>query len=111
MRQRRPHRRPAPTGSPSPAVLTIAGARAAGEATVSIEATVVAGSSLLDASGRRIVVQDPTGAVEVLLPEPRTVAVGDRYRLTGEMGTAYNAPRFRATAIEGLGHVGAAIAA
>ncbi len=98
---------PTPSAGSGGAVLTIAGAKAAGDMTVVIEATVTADAGLLDASGRRIVVQDPSGAVEVLVAETRSVRVGDRIRLTGSMGTAYGAPRFRAGAFVVLAHPGA----
>lgn len=68
---------------------------------VTIEATVTAATALLDATGRRIVVQDATGAVEVLLPTGSGhPAVGSRLRLEGRMGTAYGSPRLRATNVD-----------
>ena len=62
-------------------------------------------ATLLDASGRRIVIQDGTGAIEVRLPSrcrphPRR---GGGSGSTGEVGRAYDAPRIRATAITDLG--------
>ena len=84
-------------------VTPIAGVLGTTDLTVTIEATVTAPASLLDASGRRIVVQDATGAVELLLPagtsEP---AVGARVRATGKVGLAYGAPRFRADRVDAL---------
>ena len=57
---------PTPSGAPT---ISIAAALAKADgAPVVIEATVTAGTSLLDSSGRRIVLQDGTGAIEVLLP-------------------------------------------
>ena len=71
---------------------------------VVIESVVTAPSSLLDATGRRIVVQDGTGAIEVLLPKDVPApGVGTRIRLTGRVGVAYGAPRLRAEAMERLG--------
>jgi outer membrane biosynthesis protein TonB len=86
------------TGGPS-GVTSIARALLAPGRTLTIEATVTAESTLLDASGRRIVVEDRTGAIEVLLPADTTPPrLGDRVRITGEVGRAYGAPRLRAEA-------------
>ncbi|HYM83470.1 MAG TPA: hypothetical protein VEY67_04920, partial [Candidatus Dormibacteraeota bacterium] len=57
----------------------------------------------LDGSRRRLVVQDATAAVEVLLPSPASVRVGERLRLVGTVGTAYGAPRLRASEVSRLG--------
>ena len=71
---------------------------------LSIEATVTAGASLLDSSGRRIVVQDRSGAIEVLLPTGSTPPpVGVSVRVTGTTGLAWGAPRIAATEIARLG--------
>ena len=70
---------------------------------VTIEATVTAGVSLLDSSGRRVVVQDSTGGIEVFLPAgANTPAVGARVRVTGATGHAWGAPRIAATTIESI---------
>ena len=65
---------------------------------------MTAPAALLDATGRRIVVQDATGAIEILLakdvPAP---GVGTRVRAVGRVGTAYGAPRLRAASVERLG--------
>lgn len=95
---------PAPGGGSSPgALLPIRSAlRASG--VVTIEGTVTAPATLLDASGRRIVVQDGTGAVEILLPASAAApSLGEGIRATGTMGRAYGAPRLRASEIERLG--------
>jgi hypothetical protein len=64
---------------------------------------VTAGASLLDTSGRRIVVQDGSGAIELLLPTGATApGVGARLEAIGRIGTAYGSPRLRATAVERL---------
>jgi hypothetical protein len=78
-----------PPGQP---VLPIATALRAADAHVRIEGQVTVPASLLDGTGRRIIVQDRTAAVEVLLPSG-TVAPrpGIRLRIDGEMGTAYGA--------------------
>jgi hypothetical protein len=71
---------------------------------VTIEATVSAGASLLDASGRRIVVQDRTAAIEILLPTGTDAPdVGARLRVTGTTGLAWGAPRIAATEVATLG--------
>ena len=90
---------PAPGGTP----ITIARAiLAGGEAT--IEAVVVAGPSLLDSGGRRIVVSDASAGIEVLVPKDTTApSVGSSVRIRGQVGRAYGAPRIRADAIERLG--------
>jgi hypothetical protein len=93
----------APGASADPATLAIGGALATSDIAVTVEGIVTAGPQLLDGSGRRIVIQDPTAAIEVLLPEPRAIGVGTRLRVTGEVGTAYGAPRLRATAVAAIG--------
>jgi hypothetical protein len=71
---------------------------------VTVEATVSAPAALLDATGRRIVVEDATGAIEILLPKDVPApAVGTRVRATGRVGLAYGAPRIRAVSMERLG--------
>ena len=78
-------------------------------APAAIEGVVTAGGSLLDASGRRVVVQDATGAVAVRTPAgvPLT-RTGDRIRASGRLGLAYGAPRLAAEAVEVLGQPHAA---
>ena len=82
--------------------MTIAVALAATDRDVIVEGTVTAGPALLDSSGRRIVIQDATAAIEVLVPTdgPRP-GVGVRVRVTGRMGAAYGAPRLRGDSVEG----------
>ena len=71
---------------------------------MAIAAIVSAPAALLDATGRRIVVQDATGAIEVLLPKDVPApGVGTRIRATGRVGLAYGAPRLRAESMERLG--------
>jgi hypothetical protein len=96
--------KPTPTAGGAPAVIAIAAALQRDGRDVSISGVVTAGGDLLDATGRRIVVQDPSAAVEVLVPTGAPVpSVGDRVRVSGEMGTAYGSPRLRAASIDGLG--------
>ena len=96
-----------PRGTASPAdipVRPIADALRTTDRDVRIEAVVTAGAALLDTSGRRIVVQDGSGAIEVLVPKDAVApSVGSRVRAVGRVGTAYGAARLRATAVERLG--------
>jgi hypothetical protein len=95
---------PGATGAPS-ATAPVSTALAVPDGTVvSIEAVVTAGASLLDSSGRRIVVQDATGAIEILLPNGASAPmVGTKVRVTGETGLAWGAPRIAASAMKVLG--------
>jgi outer membrane biosynthesis protein TonB len=88
----------APSGSPGAAIISIADAIRARSGSVRVEGTVIAEATLLDATGRRIVIQDRSAAVEILLAGGSTAPrVGTRLRVTGEIGRAYGAPRIRAT--------------
>jgi lamin tail-like protein len=102
-----PSHKPKPSPSRSPGTtptVSIATALRTTDRDVAIEAVVTASASLLDTTGRRIVVQDATGAVEVLLPKvDRAPAVGTRIRAIGRMGAAYGAPRLRAQSVESRG--------
>ncbi|MEA2611851.1 MAG: uncharacterized protein QOG32_1577, partial [Chloroflexota bacterium] len=63
---------------------------------VAIDAVVTTPATLLDATRRRIVVQDPSGAVELLLPTSGVApTVGARVHVEGRIGVAYGAPRLR----------------
>jgi len=104
---------PAPTGSalPGPAsgtspdvpvTISIADARLLDDAAATVEGIVTAGPALLDASGRRIVLEDRTGAIEVLLPQGAAAPrIGDGLRVSGTVGRAYGAVRIRASALAG----------
>ena len=71
---------------------------------VTIEAVVTAPNTLLDASGRRIVVQDSSAAIELLLPAGEIAPpIGARVRAEGRVGVAYGAPRFRAAHLDRVG--------
>jgi hypothetical protein len=89
------------SGSPAPGATTVASisisrALKITDRTVAIEATVTAPATLLDASGRRIVAQDPSAAVELLLPTGSDAPpVGSRIHAEGRIGVAYGAPRLR----------------
>ena len=99
-----PTPRPSASAPADTRAVSVASALGITDRDVAIEATVTAPGSLLDATGRRIVVQDSTGAIEVLLAKDITApGVGTRIRAVGRVGTAYGAPRLRATSIERLG--------
>ncbi len=89
---------PRPTRAPADGTaMSVASALRITDRDVVIGAVVTAPASLLDATGRRIVVGDGTGAIEVLLPKDVPApGVGTRIRLTGRVGVAYGAPRLRA---------------
>jgi hypothetical protein len=85
-------------------VRTIAAAILAGSGTVTVEGSVTTSASLLDATRRRVIVQDRTAAIEVLLPADSTPPpVGAKVRVTGEAGRAYGAPRVRAVTVRRVG--------
>jgi DNA/RNA endonuclease YhcR with UshA esterase domain len=71
---------------------------------VLVEGVVTAPASLLDTTGRRIVIQDGTAAIEVLLPKDRPAPrTGRRIRVEGRIGTAYGSPRLRAESLDDRG--------
>ena len=85
-----------PTSGPVE-VVTIARARSITDRVVAIVAVVTAPATLLDGSGRLIVVQDASGAIEVRLPDGATAPpLGTRLRAEGKVGRAYGAPRLQA---------------
>ena len=87
-------------GSSSGSTVSIAHALVGGRGPITVEGTVTAGPALLDASGRRIVIQDSSAAVEVRLPADSSAPrVGQRLRIAGTMGRAYGAPRLTAEQI------------
>jgi hypothetical protein len=64
---------------------------------VTVEGIVTVKPGLLDADGRRLVVEDATAAVMVRLPAGNEApSIGQRLRVTGEMGTYYGAPQLAA---------------
>jgi hypothetical protein len=91
---------PGPSGTPA-TVSPIATVLALADGkSVAIEATVTAGVSLLDSSGRRIVVQDATGAIEVYLPSGSSApAPGTKLHISGVTGHAWSAPRIAASTV------------
>ena len=93
-----------PPGSSSAAAMPIARAVGNIDRFVAIEGIVTAPASLLDSSGRRIVVQDASAAIELLLPSGVAApAVGARIFAEGKVGLAYGAPRLRVEQVSVLG--------
>ncbi len=83
-----------------PPPITIAAARAMGEGHAIVVGVVIAGSGLFDADGRRIVIEDATGGIEVLLPtDSGRIAAGTRVRVDGSVHLAWGAPRLNATPV------------
>jgi hypothetical protein len=80
---------------------------------VTVAGVVTAGPSLLGGSGRLIVIQDASAAIEVRLPAPgstaasslggRLPAPGTELRVSGTVGRSYGAPRIAASAVAWLG--------
>ena len=71
---------------------------------VTVEGTLTIGTSLLDASGRRTILEDTTAAIEVYLAAPdAAMRLGTRIRVTGTVGEAWGAPRLRADETRVLG--------
>ncbi|HLQ49828.1 MAG TPA: hypothetical protein VK233_12705, partial [Candidatus Dormibacteraeota bacterium] len=99
---------PSPTSSPgaptsSSVTISIADAIRAGKGIKTVDGLVTIAPDLLDATGRRIVIEDRTAGLEVLVPtDARVPAVGSRIRVTGEIGRAWDAPRLKASRIEVL---------
>jgi hypothetical protein len=103
-----PSSSPSSSGAPAPAVISIAAAIRARSGAVRVEGTVIADATLLDTTGRRIVIQDRTAAIEVVLPATSgTTRIGIRLRVAGEIGRAYGAPRIRATLVTAIVGAGA----
>jgi hypothetical protein len=88
---------------PPSATISIADAIRAGHGTRTVEGLVTIAPNLLDASGRRIVIEDRTAGLEILIAaDARVPAVGSRIRVEGEIGRAWDAPRLRASRIDVL---------
>jgi hypothetical protein len=95
---------PSPTRPSGPAVRPIAAVLRLADGPVRIEAVVTIAATLLDASGRRLIVQDASGAVELLLPVGQAAPrPGTRLQVDGEIGTAYGAPRVRVASLRVMG--------
>ena len=84
-------------GTGTAETVSIARARRITDRVVAIDAVVTAPATLLDATGRRIVVQDASAAIELLLPTGTPAPpLGTRIHAEGRIGTAYGAARLRA---------------
>jgi hypothetical protein len=91
-------------GSPVAPALPIAAALRAHGERVRVEGVATVPATLLDGTGRRIIVEDRSAAVEVLLPVGTTPPrPGARLRIDGVLATAYGVPRIRADAVTSLG--------
>jgi hypothetical protein len=91
-------------GSGSTAVVSIATAKARDGKSVTVEGVLTTSRTLLDASGRRAIVEDRSGAIEAYLPEADgRLKLGTRVRLTGTVGKAWGAPRLKVTDVRVLG--------
>jgi hypothetical protein len=89
-------------GLPGP--VPIARALLARSGPVTVEGVVTVDALVLDATGRRIVVEDGSAAVEVLVPaDAAPPGMGSRVSVSGTMTRAYGAPRLRATGLLTLG--------
>ena len=87
-------------GTAAPQTITIAAAIRKGEGTVAVDGVVTAPATLLDATGRRIVIQDRSAAIEVLLPTGASAPpVATRLHVEGTVKRAYGAPRLQATKV------------
>jgi hypothetical protein len=92
------------TGSAGPAVVAIAAARQRDGDRVTVEGVLTIDRTLLDASERRTIVEDASGAIELYLASPdAALHAGIRVRVTGTVGQAYGAPRLRADDVRVLG--------
>jgi hypothetical protein len=91
---------PAPSPGPAAGVIPIADAVRRRDGLVKVEGVVTTAPDLLDSTGRRLVIEDRTAGVELLLPaDTRAPAVGSRIRAEGTIGRAYDAPRVKADRI------------
>ena len=81
-------------------VLTIAAARNLPDTHAIVIGTVIGGSGLLDADGRRLVIEDATGGIELLLPVGSArIAIGAKLRIDGTVYRAWGAPRIKVAAM------------
>jgi uncharacterized protein YdeI (BOF family) len=91
-------------GPSAPGVISVKVALLRGGQRVTVEGVLDSGTGLLDASGRRSIVEDGTAAIEVYLAAPDTaMRLGTRVRVTGTVGKAWGAPRLKVEAAHVLG--------
>jgi hypothetical protein len=83
-----PSPRPGPSSSP---VVRIRALRPGVPAT--IEGVVTSPPGFIDGEGRRVTLEDGSGAVMVRFPAGQAPPVGSRVRVTGTLGTWYGAPQ------------------
>ena len=105
---------PTPTSSPGDSAISIGQALAKG-GRVTVEGVATTSSTLIDPSGRLLVIQDATAAVEIRLPVAgssgsaglagHVPGVGSSLRVTGTIGRAYGAPRLTVVNVTWLGTV------
>ncbi len=102
-----PTSKPSPSSSSAPSatsVSTIAAARVTEGTPVTVEGVLTVDRTLLDATGRRTIVEDATGAIELYLSAPdEALHMGVRVRVTGTVGRAWGAPRLHADQVRVLG--------
>ncbi len=92
------------TGPSKPAALSIRSALLRDGQRVTVEGVLTVGTGLLDASGRRAIIEDGTAAIELYLAAPdAAMRLGTRVRVTGTVGKAWGAPRLRADETHVLG--------
>ncbi len=96
---------PKPSGGPSkPGTISVRAALLRDGQRVTVEGVLTIGTGLLDASGRRTILEDGTAAIEVYLAAPdAAMRLGARVRVTGTVGQAWGAPRLRAEEVRVLG--------
>ncbi len=90
--------------STPPTRSTISVARVRQGRTVTVEGVLTVDRTLLDATGRRTIVEDASGAIEVYLPSADAkLRAGQLVRVTGTVGRAWNAPRLKADEVTVIG--------
>jgi hypothetical protein len=92
----------APTAATAPSKISVARVRVGNR--VVVEGVLTVGRTLLDTTGRRTIVEDASGAIEVYLrsPDPK-LRSGQLVRVTGTVGRAWNAPRLKADDVTVIG--------
>ncbi len=91
-------------GIPKPKVMSVRAALLHQGQLVTVEGVLTVNTTLLDASGRRTILEDGTAAIEVYLAAPdASMRLGARVRVTGTVGVAWGAPRLRAEETRVLG--------
>jgi len=96
---------PSPSGGASASpVSTIAAARVLEGGHVTVEGVLTVDRMLLDSTGRRTVVEDSSGAIELYLTTPdHSLHMGEQVRVSGTIGRAWGAPRLKADEVRVLG--------